>query len=281
MKSKKKLISIGLVVILLLGVGTLTIYAEDVKEKSNMRSQKAEAMLKKAEELRKRHKYKEAIIGYQEIVDSYPEDNIADEAQYTIGEILAQRGNYSQAIKEFQKVIKKHTIYEGIKKKDRLPLSVAIKSWDGIIYSYLQLREYEKAQETLREKTRNYPQISIQKEVKKLEKIINEKKLKDPEENKIKETLFNFVKALEARDIQLIKLYYHPSSQKVSEALEYVNTHSNIKITISNLNISIYDDTAHVFSDMSMKASPSTDDAEGENLIILKKKGKEWKIIQF
>jgi len=59
-----------------------------------------------------------AIMGFQEVLTKFPDSELADNAQYWIGESYYAQKDYKQALKEFQKTI------DGFPQGDKLPAAM-------------------------------------------------------------------------------------------------------------------------------------------------------------
>lgn len=91
--------------------------------------------------------YPNAVAAFQKYVESYPQDQLADNAQYWIGESYYSQKNYRQALIEFQKVVDKFPT------ENKAPDAILRK---GLTYS--QLRDYELALKEFRKVIEQFPQ---------------------------------------------------------------------------------------------------------------------------
>ena len=91
-------------------------------------------------------RHDEAVSSFRGFVKQHPQHDLADNAQYWLGECFYDRKDYSTALREFRRVAEKFP--QGNKAPDAL-LKVA--------FSYLALGSGRPARETLQEIVRNYP----------------------------------------------------------------------------------------------------------------------------
>jgi len=91
--------------------------------------------------------YLNAISAFQKYVESYPQDQLADNAQYWIGESYYSQKNYRQALIEFQKVVDKFPT------GNKVPDAVLKKG-----FAYSQLRESESALKEFKKVVEQFPQ---------------------------------------------------------------------------------------------------------------------------
>jgi tol-pal system protein YbgF len=93
-----------------------------------------------------RGNYQLALQSFRQFLKQFPNTDLSDNAQYWIGEILYDQGRFSNAIEEFEKVIKWYR--EGDK------VSAALLK---IGYSYLNMQEVEQGKLYLEEVIRDFP----------------------------------------------------------------------------------------------------------------------------
>jgi tol-pal system protein YbgF len=93
-----------------------------------------------------RGNYQLALQGFRQFLQQYPNSDLADNAQYWIGEVFYAQGRYPNAIEEFEKVVKLYS------KGDKIP-SALLK----IAYSYLSISENEQGKLYLEEVIKEYP----------------------------------------------------------------------------------------------------------------------------
>lgn len=91
-------------------------------------------------------RYEDALREFSEVLTAAPKDNLADNAQYWIGECYYGLGNYTQAIKEFQKVF----AYPKTAKDDDAQLKIGL--------CYIKIGETDKAVVELKRLTVDYPE---------------------------------------------------------------------------------------------------------------------------
>ena len=91
-------------------------------------------------------RHDEAVSSFRGFVKQHPQHDLADNAQYWLGECFYDRKDYSTALREFRRVAEKFP--QGNKAPDAL-LKVA--------FSYLALGSARPARETLQEIVRSYP----------------------------------------------------------------------------------------------------------------------------
>lgn len=93
-----------------------------------------------------RGNYQLALHGFQQFLKLYPNSELADNAQYWIGEIYYAQGRYNDAVAEFEKVIKNYP------NGDKIPASML-----KIGYSYINMKELEQGKFYLEEVINQYP----------------------------------------------------------------------------------------------------------------------------
>ncbi len=101
----------------------------------------------KAFDLLKGGHYDDAIAGFKEVLKNYPNGNLADNAQYWIGEAHFAARRFSEAADEFGKVI--HDYPQSPKVPDAM-LKLG--------FSYYELAAWGKARDTLEQLKGRYPQ---------------------------------------------------------------------------------------------------------------------------
>ena len=90
--------------------------------------------------------YGKAILEFEEFASRFPEHNLADNAQYWIGEIYYSQKDYNRAIYEFQKVLDLYPL--GNKVPDAM-LKIGL--------AYKELREYKKALDQFQKVLERFP----------------------------------------------------------------------------------------------------------------------------
>lgn len=90
--------------------------------------------------------YGKAILEFEEFVSRFPEHNLADNAQYWIGEVYYSQKDYNRALHEFQKVLDLYPL--GNKVPDAM-LKIA--------FSFKELREYRKALDQFQKVIERFP----------------------------------------------------------------------------------------------------------------------------
>ncbi len=93
-----------------------------------------------------RGNYQLALEGFRQFIQTYPTSDLADNAQYWIGEVYYAQGRYADAIQEFENVVRQY------KNSDKIPAALL-----KIGYSYLKLNETEQGKLYLEEVVRDYP----------------------------------------------------------------------------------------------------------------------------
>lgn len=91
-------------------------------------------------------RYPKAIQEFRKIVQNYPDDSLADNAQYWIGECYYSMRNYTKAVVEFKKVVENYP--EGDKAPDAL---------FKIGYCYRAMGQRKKAIDVFEELINRYP----------------------------------------------------------------------------------------------------------------------------
>lgn len=91
-------------------------------------------------------RHDEAIRGFRGFLKAYPSHDLADNAQYWLGECFYDRKDFSSAVREFRKVIER---YPGGNKVPDALLKVG--------FSYLSLGSVEAGRQTLHQLERSYP----------------------------------------------------------------------------------------------------------------------------
>ncbi len=93
-----------------------------------------------------RGNYQLALQGFRQFIQQYPNSDLADNAQYWIGEVFYAQGRFPNAIEEFEKVLK---LYH---KGDKAPSAIL-----KIGYAYLSIGETEQGKIYLEEVIKEYP----------------------------------------------------------------------------------------------------------------------------
>jgi len=106
----------------------------------------AVALYRKSYETLRAGKHDEAMQGFREFLHLFPNHDLADNAQYWLGECYYDRKDYASAVREFRRVIERFP--SGNKVPDAL-LKVG--------YSYLALGSNEAGRQTLGQLQRSYP----------------------------------------------------------------------------------------------------------------------------
>ncbi len=87
-----------------------------------------------------------ALEGFRQFMQQFPNSDLADNAQYWIGEVYYAQGRHSNAIEEFEKVIKWY------RNGDKVPAALL-----KIGYSYISIDETEQGKLYLEEVITEYP----------------------------------------------------------------------------------------------------------------------------
>jgi len=93
-----------------------------------------------------RGNYQLALHGFRQFMQQYPNTDLSDNAQYWIGEVFYAQGRFSDAIQEFEKVLKWY------RDGDKTP-SALLK----IGYAYINIDEQEQGRLYLEEVIRDHP----------------------------------------------------------------------------------------------------------------------------
>jgi tol-pal system protein YbgF len=80
----------------------------DLNNISTENKPKDEALYESSLLLYKKERFEEALNGFKSFIDEYPKSDLADNAQYWIGECYMSMKQYEQAILAFEEVIKKY-----------------------------------------------------------------------------------------------------------------------------------------------------------------------------
>lgn len=104
------------------------------------------ALYRKASEALRMGQHEQAVQGFREFIRLHPGHELADNSQYWLGECFYDRKDYSQAVREFRRVIEHYP--NGNKVPDAL-LKVG--------FSYLALGSVEAGRQTLSQLQRSYP----------------------------------------------------------------------------------------------------------------------------
>jgi tol-pal system protein YbgF len=116
------------------------------REASSETSSEAVASYRKAYEALRAGKHDEAARGFEDFLRAYPGSDLADNSQYWLGECYYDRKDYTQAVREFRRVVERYP--NGNKVPDAL-LKVG--------FSYLALGSAEAGRQTLTQLQRSYP----------------------------------------------------------------------------------------------------------------------------
>jgi len=106
----------------------------------------AVALYRRASEALRAGQHEQAVQGFKDFIRLYPGHELADNSQYWLGECYYDRKDYSQAVREFRRVIEHYP--NGNKVPDAL-LKVG--------FSYLALGSVEAGRQTLSQLQRSYP----------------------------------------------------------------------------------------------------------------------------
>lgn len=93
-----------------------------------------------------RGNYQLALQGFRQFMQQYPNNELADNAQYWIGEVFYAQGRFPNAIEEFEKVVK---LYRNGDKTASAILKIG--------YAYLSIGETEQGKTYLEEVIKDYP----------------------------------------------------------------------------------------------------------------------------
>jgi len=118
------------------------------REPRELKDESAEAvgMYRKAYETLRAGKHEEAAQEFKAFLRAYPGSDLADNSQYWLGECYYDRKDFTQAVREFRRVIERYP--NGNKVPDAL-LKVG--------FSYLSLGSTEAGKQTLTQLQRSYP----------------------------------------------------------------------------------------------------------------------------
>jgi tol-pal system protein YbgF len=106
----------------------------------------AVGLYRKAFEALRAGKPEEAAQGFKEFLRAFPASDLADNSQYWLGECYYDRKDFTQAVREFRRVVERYP--SGNKVPDAL-LKVG--------FSYLALGSVEAGKQTLTQVQRSYP----------------------------------------------------------------------------------------------------------------------------
>jgi len=106
----------------------------------------AVGLYRKAFEALRAGKHEEAAQGFKEFLRAFPASDLADNSQYWLGECYYDRKDFTQAVREFRRVIERYP--NGNKVPDAM-LKVG--------FSYLSLGSTEAGKQTLTQLQRSYP----------------------------------------------------------------------------------------------------------------------------
>ena len=116
------------------------------REASSETSSEAVASYRKAYEALRAGKHDEAAQGFTDFLRAFPNSDLADNSQYWLGECYYDRKDYTQAVREFRRVVERYP--NGNKVPDAL-LKVG--------FSYLALGSADAGRQTLTQLQRSYP----------------------------------------------------------------------------------------------------------------------------
>lgn len=105
-----------------------------------------ENLYKKARNLLIEEQYRQAADGFSAFINNYPDNSLADNAVYWLGECFYSEGNFQQAILVFQDLVKKYP------KSEKVP--------DALLktgYSYLAINDNNRAHHFLKQVIKRYP----------------------------------------------------------------------------------------------------------------------------
>jgi tol-pal system protein YbgF len=125
---------------------TIRVVREGSPRPSKEDQPEAVTLYRKSFEALRAGRHDEAAQGFRELVKAYPAHDLADNAQYWLGECFYDRKDYAQAVREFRRVIERYP--NGNKVPDAL-LKVG--------FSYLALGSPEAGRQTLAQLQRSYP----------------------------------------------------------------------------------------------------------------------------
>ena len=93
-----------------------------------------------------RGNYQLALQSFRQFLQQYPNTDLSDDAQYSIGEILYDQGRFANSIEEFEKVLKWY------RDSDKVPAALL-----KIGYAYISMQETDQGRLYLEEVIRDYP----------------------------------------------------------------------------------------------------------------------------
>jgi tol-pal system protein YbgF len=128
------------------GPPTIRVFREGSPRPSRDDTSEAIGLYRKAYEALQSGKHDEAARGFKDFLRTYPASDLADNSQYWLGECYYDRKDYTQAVREFRRVIERYP--NGNKVPDAL-LKVG--------FSYLALGSAEAGRQTLTQLQRSYP----------------------------------------------------------------------------------------------------------------------------
>jgi tol-pal system protein YbgF len=129
----------------------------------------AVVLYRKSYEALRASKHEEAVQGFRDFLHLYPTHDLADNAQYWLGECYYDRKDYASAVREFRKVIEH---YPGGNKVPDALLKVG--------FSYLSLGSVDAGRQTLSQLQRSYPRHEAAS--------LANARLAEPERNRSEET---------------------------------------------------------------------------------------------
>lgn len=125
---------------------TLRVLREGSPRPSRDDHPEAIALYRKSTDALRSGQHEAAVAGLRELIHRYPNHDLADNSQYWLGECFYDRKDFTQAVREFRRVIEHYP--NGNKVPDAL-LKVG--------FSYLALGSTEAGRQTLSQLQRSYP----------------------------------------------------------------------------------------------------------------------------
>jgi tol-pal system protein YbgF len=125
---------------------TLRVLREGSPRPTKEENPEAVALYRKSSDALRAGRHEEAVQGFRELIHRYPSHELADNSQYWLAECFYDRKDYTQAVREFRRVIEHYP--NGNKVPDAL-LKVG--------FSYLALGSAEAGRQTLSQLERSYP----------------------------------------------------------------------------------------------------------------------------
>jgi tol-pal system protein YbgF len=125
---------------------TLRVLREGSPRPAKADHPEAIALYRKSSDALRAGQHEAAVQGFRELIRRFPSHDLVDNAQYWLGECYYDRKDYTQAVREFRRVIEHYP--NGNKVPDAL-LKVG--------FSYLALGSVEAGRQTLAQLERSYP----------------------------------------------------------------------------------------------------------------------------